>query len=65
MKAWEHIELQKAKARGRIEIDRENVRPAWITEESRIMLADTSLMDDEAKMFTNMHKDINERNKSA
>lgn len=46
LKAWEHMELEKMKARESIEIEREKVR---ITKKSRIMLTDTSLMDDVAK----------------
>ena len=57
---WMKIEFEKMKTFGTLEIDKKNVSLTRITEESRIMLQDTSLMDDERKKwFSNKKEEIN------
>lgn len=47
----------------RIEIDKRKVKLASETKESRIILQDTSILDDESKKWFPNNKEINEHNK--
>lgn len=56
------MELEKVKAYEAIELEKEKVRLTRITEESRIMLADTILMNEDHNNWFINKNEINERN---